>query len=104
MLKCRLYILHTPHAPSEWSSQVCADAYKSFLRAAELGCSLGEPWLVSNAAAYLWNYSCHCIAQGRLRELVGIFRPLLASIKQAQIKRCTFVQCLYTSVSTLLDV
>ena len=75
--------LHT-WTHSHWISQLSADANSSFLRAAELGCSLGEAWLVSNAATYLWNYSHHWIKQNKPSKLVETFRPLLASIKQAQ--------------------
>ena len=75
------------HTHSDWSSQVSADAHKSFLRAAELGYTLKEPWLVSNAVVYLWNYSHHYLEQGRLSELVEVFRPLLATIKQAQLQK-----------------
>lgn len=74
---------HT-HLFSDWISQLSGNANSSFLRAAELGCSLGEAWLVCNAATYLWNYSCHWIEQNKSSKLVETFRPLLASIKQAQ--------------------
>ena len=74
---------HT-HLSSDWTSQLSGDANSSFLRAAELGCFLGEAWLVCNTATYLWNYSCHWIEQNKSSKLVETFRPLLASIKQAQ--------------------
>ena len=63
-----------------WPGQLSADAYASFLRVAELGCSLSETWLVSNAATYLYNYSHHLLQAGSLRSLVPVFRPLLASV------------------------
>lgn len=72
---------------SDWTSQLSADAQNSFLRAAELGVSLEEPWLVCNAATYLWNYSHRWIEQDRPSELVETFRPLLASIKQARLQK-----------------
>ena len=72
------------HLSSDWTSRLSGDANSSFLRAAELGCSLGEAWLVCNAATYLWNYCRHWIEQNKFSNLVETFRPLLASIKQAQ--------------------
>ena len=78
---------HAQTTHSDWTSQLSADARSSFLRAAELGCSLAEAWLVCNAATYLWNYSHQWIEQDRPSELVGTFRPLLASIKQARLQK-----------------
>ncbi len=69
---------------------ISSDAHKSFLRAAELGCSLGEAWLVANVTTYLWNYSHRAVEQGRLRGLVDVFRPLLASVKQVQLQTCVW--------------
>lgn len=71
----------TPPLSTAWPAQLSSDAYHSFLRAAELGCSLQEAWLVSNAATYLWNYSHHFLQEGRLRELIPVLRPLLSSVK-----------------------
>lgn len=57
-----------------------SDAYASFLRAGELGCSLREAWIVNNVATYLYNYSHHLLKAGSLSGLVFVFRPLLASV------------------------
>jgi tetratricopeptide (TPR) repeat protein len=67
-----------------WPGQLSSDAYTSFLRAGELGCSLSETWLVSNVATYLYNYSHHMLQTGSLRPLVPVFRPLLASVVAAR--------------------
>ena len=63
-----------------WPGQLSSDAYASFLRAAELGCTLREPWLVANAVTYLCNYSSHLLQTDKLSVLVPVFRPLLASV------------------------
>ena len=71
----------------DWTSKVTEDAICGFLRGAELGCMLGEDWLVASAAAYLWNYNHHWIESGSLTEVVTVFRPLLDSMKQVDMSR-----------------
>ena len=70
---------------TKWSEVVTQEACKSFLRAAELGCMLGEPWLVCNAACYLLNYHQHWVQQDTLTGTIQAFRPLLALIKKAKL-------------------
>ena len=87
-----------------WPGQLSTDAYASFLRVAELGCSLSETWLVSNAVTYLYNYSHHLLQTGSLKQLVPVFRPLLASVvaaiahrTNAQTMSVHFIQTTYFS-------
>ncbi|CAI7993280.1 Cilia- and flagella-associated protein 46 [Geodia barretti] len=66
-----------------WPGNLSLDAYSSFHRGGDLGVSLGEPWLVANAATYLSNYSQHLLEAGALSRLVPVFRPLLDSLTAA---------------------
>jgi hypothetical protein len=70
----------------EWVSVVSDDIVKSLLHAAELGCALGEPWLVYNAACSLWNYS-HDWAEISEGHLITTCRQLLPVIKQIDLGR-----------------
>ena len=54
------------------------------MKAAELGCSIREPWIVYNAATYLWNHSGHLIEGGKFVDLVEGLRALLPYIKEVQ--------------------
>ena len=76
----------TQHNQTEWVSVVSDDVIKALLRAAELGCALGEPWLVYNAACSLWNYS-HDWAEVSEGHLITTFRQLLPFIKQIDLGR-----------------
>lgn len=77
---------HNQTSFKEWVSIVSEDITKALLRAAELGCALGEPWLVYNAACSLWNYSCDWakITEG---QFITSYRQLLPIIKQADLGR-----------------
>ena len=76
----------TQYNQTEWVSVVSDDIIKGLLRAAELGCALGEPWLVYNAACSLWNYS-HDWAEISEGHLITTFRQLLPFIKQIDLRR-----------------
>jgi hypothetical protein len=47
------------------------EAVSSFLKAAEEGLRVAAPWLVVNAAVYLWNYTMHLAEDERVRVLEG---------------------------------
>ena len=81
-------IQHNQTSFKEWVSVVSDDIIKALVRAAELGCSLGEPWLVYNAAASLWNYSHDWI---EINEgcLITTCRQILPIIKQVDLGRYT---------------
>eukprot|EP00731_Ephydatia_muelleri_P020306 Em0013g33a len=67
-----------------WAQGLTNDAQKSFLKTAELGLSLQEPWLVCNAATYLWNHNRHLIEDGKLVDLVVVLRTMASFLKQVQ--------------------
>ena len=79
-------IQRNQNAFKEWVSIVCDDVTKALLRAAELGCALGEPWLVYNAACSLWNYS-HDWVKINEGSLIKVCRQLLPIIKQIDLGR-----------------
>ena len=77
---------HSQNSFKEWVSVVSDDVMKALLRAAELGCALGESWLVYNAACFLWNYS-HDWVDINEGHLITTCRQLLPIIKQIDIGR-----------------
>lgn len=84
----------------EWVSVVSDDVTKALLRAAELGCALGEPWLVYNAACSLWNYS-HDWVEINEGHLITTCRQLLPIIKQVNIGRYISHYYMYITVIIL---
>ncbi|EDO49124.1 predicted protein, partial [Nematostella vectensis] len=64
-----------------WISSLSQEAISSFQRAAEIGVELNEPWLICNSAVYLWNYTNHMLTQGRYRDIVQIYTPVLDAMK-----------------------
>ncbi|XP_053305919.1 cilia- and flagella-associated protein 46 [Spea bombifrons] len=60
----------------DWISQLSRYATDNFLRSAELGVELHEPWITHNAAVYVLNYNKHLMATGRLWETGGLTDPL----------------------------
>ena len=66
---------------SDWISSLSNEVIYSFQRAAEFGVELKEPWLVCNAAVYLWNYTTHMLSQERHKEVIPIFSPVLEAMK-----------------------
>ncbi|XP_033122422.1 cilia- and flagella-associated protein 46-like isoform X2 [Anneissia japonica] len=86
---------------SEWIASLSQSATQCFLRAAELGCALGESWIVCNAAAYLWNYNNHLLMDGRHRELIEPFNKLLKAMKQVGHARET---CLLVNLCNALAI
>ena len=78
-----LFLLPTLVIRVVWPGNLSSDACSSFHRGGDLGVSLGEPWLVANAATYLSNYSQHLLEAGALSRLVPVFRPLLDSLTAA---------------------
>uniref|UniRef100_A0A3P9HU19 Cilia and flagella associated protein 46 n=1 Tax=Oryzias latipes TaxID=8090 RepID=A0A3P9HU19_ORYLA len=45
----------------DWIHSLSAYATSNFMRAGQLGAEIGEPWVVANAAIYLWNYNSHLL-------------------------------------------
>ncbi|XP_058242545.1 cilia- and flagella-associated protein 46 isoform X2 [Hemibagrus wyckioides] len=78
---------HTENDPqwtlySDWIQEMSVYATTSFLRGAELGAELQEPWLVVNAAVYLWNYNNHVLATEGQDKLVQTFSQLVELLRQ----------------------
>ncbi|XP_053477642.1 cilia- and flagella-associated protein 46 isoform X1 [Ictalurus furcatus] len=67
---------------SDWIQEMSVYATANFLRGAELGAELQEPWLVVNAAVYLWNYNNHILATKGQHKLVPTFNQLVELLKQ----------------------
>ncbi|XP_077992013.1 cilia- and flagella-associated protein 46-like isoform X2 [Glandiceps talaboti] len=65
----------------EWIQSLCTNTTRGFLRGAELGVELNEPWIVCSAAAYVWNYNNHVLTDNRHRELIAPFSTLLDALK-----------------------
>ncbi|XP_072177207.1 cilia- and flagella-associated protein 46-like [Diadema setosum] len=82
------YVAKKPEEDPDWLDycdfikDLAESATGGFLRAAELGVTLGESWIVCSAAAYLWNYTNHMMTDNRHRELIAPFTSLLQALKQ----------------------
>ncbi|KAF0027185.1 hypothetical protein F2P81_019926 [Scophthalmus maximus] len=68
----------------DWVHALSAYATSSFLRAAELGSEIMEPWVVANAAIYLWNYSSHLLAAGEYQRLLPPFQSLVEMLRKIE--------------------
>ena len=66
---------------SKWISSLSDDAIRGFQRAAAIGVELNEPWLVCNAAVYVWNYTTHMLCEGRYKEIIPIYNPIFEAMK-----------------------
>ncbi|XP_031140179.1 cilia- and flagella-associated protein 46 isoform X1 [Sander lucioperca] len=77
----------------DWIQALSAYATSNFLRAAELGVEIREPWVVANAAIYLWNYSSHLLAAGEYQCLLPTFQSLVAMLQKTEFtgNRALFV-------------
>lgn len=67
---------------SNWIRELSEASTSSFLRGLELGVDLMEPWLVCNAAAYIWNYNNHILTQMRHREILLPLTAVLDGLKR----------------------
>ncbi|XP_068423801.1 cilia- and flagella-associated protein 46 isoform X2 [Clinocottus analis] len=68
----------------DWVQALSAYATSNFLRAAELGAEIEEPWVVANAAIYLWNYNGHLLAAGEYQHLLPTFQCLVAMLQKTE--------------------
>ncbi|XP_028983141.1 cilia- and flagella-associated protein 46 isoform X3 [Betta splendens] len=71
----------------DWIQTLSAHATSNFLRAAELGVEINEPWVVANAAIYLWNYNSHLLAAGEYQHLVPTFQGLVEMLQKIEFTR-----------------
>uniref|UniRef100_A0A3B4VED7 Cilia and flagella associated protein 46 n=1 Tax=Seriola dumerili TaxID=41447 RepID=A0A3B4VED7_SERDU len=77
-----LHCTSLPPSTRDWIQALSAYATSNFLRAAELGSEIREPWVVGNAAIYLWNYSSHLLAAGEYQYAFKLnFLSLFFQIK-----------------------
>ncbi|XP_045926168.1 cilia- and flagella-associated protein 46 isoform X3 [Micropterus dolomieu] len=68
----------------DWIQALSAYATSNFLRAAELGAEIREPWVVANAAVYLWNYSSHVLVAGEYQHLLPTFQSLVEVLRKTE--------------------
>ncbi|XP_026212735.1 cilia- and flagella-associated protein 46 isoform X2 [Anabas testudineus] len=71
----------------DWIQTLSAHATFNFIRAAELGAEIKEPWVVANAAIYLWNYNSHLLAAGEYQHLVATFQSLVEMLQKIEFTR-----------------
>uniref|UniRef100_A0A8C3AX50 Cilia and flagella associated protein 46 n=1 Tax=Cyclopterus lumpus TaxID=8103 RepID=A0A8C3AX50_CYCLU len=81
----------------DWVQALSAYATSNLLRAAELGARIKEPWVVANAAIYLWNYSGHLLAAGEYQRLLPTFQSLVAMLQTTE--NCTLFLLLCDAVA-----
>ncbi|CAJ1066948.1 LOW QUALITY PROTEIN: cilia- and flagella-associated protein 46 [Xyrichtys novacula] len=67
-----------------WIQTLSTDATSSFLRGAELGAEIREPWVITNAAIYLWNHSSHLLAAGEYKRLLPTFQTLVEMLQETE--------------------
>ncbi|XP_047198342.1 cilia- and flagella-associated protein 46 [Hippoglossus stenolepis] len=68
----------------DWIQALSTYATFNFLRAAELGSAIGEPWVVANAAIYLWNYNSQLLASGEYQYLLPSFQNLVEMLQKME--------------------
>nr|XP_057920264.1 cilia- and flagella-associated protein 46 isoform X2 [Doryrhamphus excisus] len=68
----------------DWIQSLSDYASSTFLRAAELGTQMREPWIVANAAIYLWNYNRHLLISGDYKCLVPTFQSLVEMLQKTE--------------------
>ncbi|XP_037661046.1 cilia- and flagella-associated protein 46 [Choloepus didactylus] len=68
-------------AYSSWIEGLSQHAMSNWLRAAEIGRELGEPWVVHNALVYVLNHNHHLLVAGRQKELVDALDCLLGIVR-----------------------
>uniref|UniRef100_G3VK46 Cilia and flagella associated protein 46 n=1 Tax=Sarcophilus harrisii TaxID=9305 RepID=G3VK46_SARHA len=66
---------------SSWIENLSQYVTRNWLRSAEIGQEINEPWLVHNTAVYALNHNQHLILAGRQRELVELLQSLLNTLK-----------------------
>uniref|UniRef100_A0A1I8ITL3 TPR_REGION domain-containing protein n=1 Tax=Macrostomum lignano TaxID=282301 RepID=A0A1I8ITL3_9PLAT len=70
------------NAYCDWVTELSAFCLSCFVRSAQLGLELNEPWLVTSAAAYVWNYGQHLLAMGRQNLLAQHLLPLVDCLRR----------------------
>ncbi|XP_061914763.1 cilia- and flagella-associated protein 46 isoform X8 [Entelurus aequoreus] len=75
----------------DWIQFLSAYAASTFLRAAELGTQIKEPWLVANASIYSWNYNKHLLVSGDYKCLIPTFQSLVEMLQESTGNRALLV-------------
>ncbi|XP_061818695.1 cilia- and flagella-associated protein 46 isoform X5 [Nerophis lumbriciformis] len=75
----------------DWIQFLSAYASSTFLRAAELGTQIKEPWLVANASIYSWNYNKHLLVSGDYKCLIPTFQSLVEMLQESIGNRALLV-------------
>lgn len=71
----------------DWIQGLSSYATSNFLRAAELGLEIMEPWVVINSAIYLWNYNSHLIMAGDYQTELSSFQNLLDMLRKVECSK-----------------
>uniref|UniRef100_H0XQW3 Cilia and flagella associated protein 46 n=1 Tax=Otolemur garnettii TaxID=30611 RepID=H0XQW3_OTOGA len=64
-----------------WIESLSQYAMNNWLRSAEIGQEIQEPWIVQNSIVYVLNHNYHLILAGRQRELIDSLYHLLSIVK-----------------------
>uniref|UniRef100_A0A3Q3W8A3 Uncharacterized protein n=1 Tax=Mola mola TaxID=94237 RepID=A0A3Q3W8A3_MOLML len=92
-----------PLLSRDWIQALSSYATSSFLRAAELGAEIREPWVVENAAIYLWNYSSQLLAAGEYQCSCMIHNQIVIDVNtSSMIKRKGLITAVKCSVCIVL--
>ncbi|XP_051816052.1 cilia- and flagella-associated protein 46 isoform X2 [Acanthochromis polyacanthus] len=84
----------------DWIQALSAYATSNFLLAGELGAEIREPWVVVNAAIYLWNYNSHLLAAGEYQCLLPTFQNLVEMLQRTEFTgNCTLFVLLCDTVA-----
>ncbi|XP_043331937.1 cilia- and flagella-associated protein 46 [Cervus canadensis] len=81
------YIPESPEDNAEWITYrnwiegLSQYAMSCWLRSADIGQELQEPWIVQNAVVYVLNHNHHLLKAGRQRELLDALYHLLGIVK-----------------------
>ncbi|XP_073934125.1 cilia- and flagella-associated protein 46 isoform X3 [Castor canadensis] len=81
------YVPEPPDTNTEWITyrtwieSLSRYAMSNWLRSADIGQEIGEPWIVQNAVVYVLNHNHHLIVAGRQKELVDALDHLLSIVK-----------------------
>ncbi|XP_069001354.1 cilia- and flagella-associated protein 46 [Embiotoca jacksoni] len=67
-----------------WIQALSAYATTNLLRAGELGAEIMEPWVVANAAIYLWNYNSYSLAAEEYQRLLPTFQSLVEMLQNME--------------------
>lgn len=71
-----------------WIEGLSQYAMNCWLRSADIGQELQEPWIVQNAVVYVLNHNHHLLKAGRQRELMDALYHLLGIVKAVRHSGC----------------